>query len=161
MKKFIFTALIAASMLSITACSNSTTMKSKNSNIEITVPDKKWKVVSDEDGSFILSKENSMISCISTDLPSGYKTPSTENDLLNTFGEKISNISKISDFEYSETNNLKSLFYKQTIEESDNKTTIIHKEIIKENTLMIAEATLINIDDRSINQIFKSIYNSN
>lgn len=160
MKKFIFTLITAVSILSLTSCSNSTAMKSKNSNIEITVPDKNWSVVSDENGSFVLSKDNSMISCISTDLPSGYKIPSTEKDLLNTFGENISNISKISDFEYNEPDNTsKVLFYKQTIKENDINTTIIHKEKIKDNTLMIAEATLTNIDDNSINQIFETIYN--
>lgn len=159
MKKFIFTVLIAASMLSLAACSSST-MKSKNLNIEITVPDKNWQVVSDENDSFILSKDNSMISCISTNLPSGYKIPSTEKDLLNTFGEKISNISKVSNFEYNETDNTsKTLFYKQTIEENNINTIIIHKEKIKDNTLMIAEATLTNYDDNSINQIFETIYN--
>lgn len=161
MKKIIFTLFIISAMLSLTAC-GSTTMKSESLNIEITVPDKNWKVISDENSSFILSKDNSMISCILTDLPSGYKVPSTEKDLLNTFGEKISNISEVSDFEYNETDNSsKVLFYKQTIEENDIKTTIVHKETVKDNTLMITEATLTNIDENSINEIFNTIYNLN
>lgn len=161
MKKYIITALMALTLLSLTGC-GSKTLKSNGLGIEVTLPDRGWSVDTDDPNSFVISKDSDMISYSSSDLPDGYKMPVTEDDLSALLGDDIMAVSEISDFKYetNEDGSIQSLFYKQTLNIADSSSILINSFKIENGKLTTANATLTNADENKISEIENIIKNT-
>lgn len=161
MKKYIVTALMALTLLSLTGC-GSKTLKSDGLGIEVTLPDRGWSVDTDDSNSFVISKDSDMISYSSSDLPDGYEIPATEDDLSALLGDDIMAVSEISDFKYetNEDGSIQSLFYKQTLNIADSSSILINSFKIENGKLTTANATLTNADDNKISEIENIIKNT-
>lgn len=161
MKKFIYIALMAFSLMSLTACSK--TLKSENLDIEVTLPDTGWKTVTDDAESFVISKDSDMISFTSTDVPDGYEMPTSEEELANLVGAEIMAISEVSDFNYetNEDGSVQSLYYTQTLTVGDSSSILINNYKIDNGKLVTAIATLTNADNVKINEIESIIKSTN
>lgn len=161
MKKYIVTALMALTLLSLTGC-GSKTLKSDGLGIEVTLPDRGWSVDTDDSNSFVISKDSDMISYSSSDLPDGYEMPATEDDLSALLGDDIMAVSEISDFKYetNEDGSIQSLFYKQTLNIADSSSILINSFKIENGKLTTANATLTNADDNKISEIENIIKNT-
>lgn len=154
MKKYIFTAIMALTLLSLTGCGTKT-FKSENLGIEVTVPESGWKKAVDDSNSFVISKDSDMISYTSVDLPEGYKMPTTEEELAELNGAEVMAVSEISDFNYetNEDGSVQSLYYKQTLTVGNSSSILINSFKIEDNKLTSATATLTNADDDIIAEI--------
>lgn len=161
MKKYIITALMALTLLSLTGC-GSKTLKSDGLGIEVTLPDRGWSVDTDDPDSFVISKDSDMISYSSSDLPDGYEMPVTEDDLSALLGDDIMAVSEISDFKYetNEDGSIQSLFYKQTLNIADSSSILINSFKIENGKLTTANATLTNADENKISEIENIIKNT-
>lgn len=161
MKKYIITALMALTLLSLTGC-GSKTLKSDGLGIEVTLPDRGWSVDTDDPNSFVISKDSDMISYSSSDLPDGYEMPVTEDDLSALLGDDIMAVSEISDFKYetNEDGSIQSLFYKQTLNIADSSSILINSFKIENGKLTTANATLTNADENKISEIENIIKNT-
>lgn len=161
MKKYIVTALMALTLLSLTGC-GSKTLKSDGLGIEVTLPDRGWSVDTDDSNSFVISKDSDMISYSSSDLPDGYEMPATEDDLSALLGDDIMAVSEISDFKYetNEDGSIQSLFYKQTLNIADSSSILINSFKIENGKLTTANATLTNANDNKISEIENIIKNT-
>lgn len=161
MKKYIITALMALTLLSLTGC-GSKTLKSDGLGIEVTLPDRGWSVDTDDPNSFVISKDSDMISYSSSDLPDGYEMPVTEDDLSALLGDDIMAVSEISDFKYetNEDGSIQSLFYKQTLNIADSSSILINSFKIENGKLTTANATLANADENKISEIENIIKNT-
>lgn len=161
MKKYIITALMALTLLSLTGC-GSKTLKSDGLGIEVTLPDRGWSVDTDDPNSFVISKDSDMISYSSSDLPDGYEMPVTEDDLSALLGNDIMAVSEISDFKYetNEDGSIQSLFYKQTLNIADSSSILINSFKIENGKLTTANATLTNADENKISEIENIIKNT-
>lgn len=153
MKKIIYIAIMAFSLIALTACSK--TLKSENLGIEVTLPGTGWKTVTDDSESFVISKDNDMVSFTSTAVPDDYKMPTSEDDLAELFGEDIMSVSKFSDFNY-ETNDdgsQQSLYFTQTLTVGESSSIMINNYKITDGKLVTAIATLTDASDEKISEI--------
>ncbi len=160
MKKFIYIAIMAFSLTSLTACSK--TLKSENLGIEVTLPGTGWKTVTDDSESFVISKDSDMVSYTSTAVPDGYKMPTSEDDIAEILGDDIMEVSQFSDFTY-ETNDdgsQQSLYFKQTLTVGNSSSILINKYEIKDGKLVTAIATLTDANDENISEIEEIIKNT-
>ena len=162
MKKFILLLLTITCMSSFSGCGKGeTVMKPEKMDVEITVPENDWEVLSDEETTYIISRGADMISCsiteISPDDP--VKLPTTEGELLSSLGTSVAAVSEISDFSYEDwpEDKTQSLFYKQTMEEGTSVSVIICKDTITNSTRTTVTAALVNSDESRIAEIEKTI----
>ncbi len=153
MKKLIYIAIMAFSLTSLTACSK--TLKSENLGIEVTLPGTGWKTVTDDSESFVISKDSDMVSYTSTNVPDGYKMPTSEEDIAELLGDDIMSVSQISDFNYetNEDGSQQSLYFKQTLTVGESSSILINNYKIKGDKLVTAIATLTDANEDKINEI--------
>lgn len=153
MKKFIYIAIMAFSLISLTACSK--TLRSENLGIEVTLPGTGWKTVTDDAESFVISKDSDMVSYTSTAIPEGYNMPTSEDDIANLLGDEIMAVSQISDFNYetNEDGSQQSLYFTQTLTVGDSSSILINNYKIENGKLVTAIATLTNAGDEKISEI--------
>lgn len=155
MKKLLCVTAVALCVVMGTGCGK--TVKSDSMDMVVEMPEGGWKVESDENDSFVISKKNNLITYTDTEVPEGYTIPKTQEELAAIIGEEVMALSTIDDWEYNDDESNPSLFYVQTLTAGEEQTILINKYVISNGKLKTAMATL--TDSKKVDEIKEIIKN--
>ena len=137
MKKLSVIGALLLTMVMATGC-GSKVMTSKN-GMTVETPESGWKVQENDAGTYILTKKNDSIMCM-TGESSEIKLPTTSEEAQAQVGEG----GKILEFTYNDSDDKKSVYYVASITSDNSTTLLISRSEVKGNKYTTAVGTALN-----------------
>ena len=152
MKKFSVSGALLLTMVIATGC-GSKVMTSKN-GMTVETPESGWKVQENDEGTYILTKNNDSIMCM-TGESSSINLPTTSEEAQAQVGEG----GKILEFTYNDSGNKKAVYYVANITTDNSTTLLISRSEVVGDKYTTAVGTALNPTDERTAELKEAINN--
>ena len=152
MKKLSVIGALLLTMVIATGC-GSKVMTSKN-GITVETPESGWKVQENDEGTYILTKNNDSIMCM-TGESSSINLPTTSEEAQAQVGEG----GKILEFTYNDSGNKKAVYYVANITTDNSTTLLIRRSEVVGDKYTTAVGTALNPTDERTAELKEAINN--
>ena len=152
MKKLSVIGALLLTMVIATGC-GSKVMTSKN-GMTVETPESGWKVQENDEGTYILTKNNDSIMCM-TGQSSSINLPTTSEEAQAQVGEG----GKILEFTYNDSGNKKAVYYVANITTDNSTTLLISRSEVVGDKYTTAVGTALNPTDERTAELKEAINN--
>ena len=152
MKKLSVIGALLLTMVIATGC-GSKVMTSKN-GMTVETPESGWKVQENDEGTYILTKNNDSIMCM-TGQSSSINLPTTSEEAQAQVGEG----GKILEFTYNDSDNKKAVYYVANITTDNSTTLLISRSEVVGDKYTTAVGTALNPTDERTDELKEAINN--
>ena len=152
MKKLSVIGALLLTMVIATGC-GSKVMRSKN-GMTVETPESGWKVQENDEGTYILTKNNDSIMC-RTGESSSINLPTTSEEAQAQVGEG----GKILEFTYNDSGNKKAVYYVANITTDNSTTLLISRSEVVGDKYTTAVGTALNPTDERTAELKEAINN--
>ena len=152
MKKLSVIGALLLTMVIATGC-GSKVMTSKN-GMTVETPESGWKVQENDEGTYILTKNNDSIMCM-TGESSSINLPTTSEEAQAQVGEG----GKILEFTYNDSGNKKAVYYVANITTDNSTTLLISRSEVVGDKYTTAVGTALNPTDERTAELKEAIHN--
>ena len=151
MKKLSVIGALLLTMVIATGC-GSKVMTSKN-GMTVETPESGWKVQENDEGTYILTKNNDSIMCM-TGESSSINLPTTSEEAQAQVGEG----GKILEFTYNDSGNKKAVYYVANITTDNSTTLLISRSEVVGDKYTTAVGTALNPTDERTAELKKKLH---
>lgn len=152
MKKLSVIGALLLTMVIATGC-GSKVMTSKN-GMTVETPESGWKVQENDEGTYILTKNNDSIMCM-TGESSSINLPTTSEEAQ----AQVGGGGKILEFTYNDSGNKKAVYYVANITTDNSTTLLISRSEVVGNKYTTAVGTALNPTDERTAELKEAINN--
>ena len=152
MKKLSVIGALLLTMVIATGC-GSKVMTSKN-GMTVETPESGWKVQENDEGTYILTKNNDSIMCM-TGEPSSINLPTTSEEAQ----AQVGGGGKILEFTYNDSGNKKAVYYVANITTDNSTTLLISRSEVVGDKYTTAVGTALNPTDERTAELKEAINN--
>ncbi len=152
MKKLSVMSMLLLTMVIATGC-GSKVMTSKT-GMTVETPESGWKVQENDDSTYILTKNNDSIMCM-TGESSSVNLPTTSEEAQAQVGES----GKILEFTYNDSDNKKAVYYVASITSDNSTTLLINRSELKGDKYTTVVGTALNPTEERKAELKEAINN--